>query len=100
MATCSLTEVDIEAIAKVLTNVGINFFVSPSASTFLVTLGNSSLYIDSSYCNHMTSNSSLFSTKSLLSNAATIITANNSTMDVSHIEFISISNLSVSQIFS
>ena len=47
----------------------------------------------------MTSYSSLFSIKSLLSNAPTIIIADGSTMNVSHIGSILTSNLSVSQTF-
>jgi hypothetical protein len=59
------------------------------------TPGNSSLFIDSACCNHMTPNSSLFSFKSVLPSPTTIYTANDSHLNVSHIGLVSTRQLSV-----
>jgi hypothetical protein len=60
---------------------------------------NSSWYIDSACCNHMTPNSFIFSTKSVLPRLVTIYTANGSHLDVSHIGSVSIHQLSMSDTY-
>jgi hypothetical protein len=63
------------------------------------TPSNSSWYIDSTCCNHMTPNSSIFSTKSALPRPTTIYTANGFHLDVSHIGSISTHQLSMSDTY-
>lgn len=65
-------------------------------SILSITPSNFSLYIDSVYCNHRISDLSFFSTKYLISYDPTIIIIDGSIMNVSHIKFISTSNLSIS----
>jgi hypothetical protein len=70
-------------------------FKSTLNTTMSTTPSNSSWYIDSACCNHMTPNSSIFSTKSALPRPTTIYTTNGSHLDVSHIGSVSTHQLSV-----
>jgi hypothetical protein len=62
-------------------------------------LANSSWYIDSTCCNHMTPNSSIFSTKFVLPRPTTIYTANGSHLNVSHTGSVSTYQLSMSNTY-
>ena len=86
----SLSFQDIEAIVKqVLSNSG-------TLSTALsVTSGTSSWFFDSACCNHMTSESTLFSTTASASHLPAIHTADGSSMHVSSVGHITTSHLSL-----
>ncbi|XP_028116306.1 uncharacterized protein LOC114314069 [Camellia sinensis] len=72
---------------------------TPPSTALSVTSGNSSWYFDSTCCNHMTSNSTLFSSLSSSSSAPTMYTADGSHMPVSHIGQIFTSTLSLSNAY-
>ncbi|XP_028062441.1 uncharacterized protein LOC114265816 [Camellia sinensis] len=72
---------------------------TPHSTALSVTSGNSSWYFDSACCNHMTSDSTLFSSLSSSSSAPTIHTADGSHMLVSHIGQISTSTVSLSDAY-
>lgn len=63
-----------------------------------VTSGTSSWFFDSACCNHMTSDSTAFSSMSSNSHIPSIHTADGSHMPVSHVGHVSTSNLSLSEI--
>jgi hypothetical protein len=63
------------------------------------TSGNSSWFLDSACYNHMTPDSSIFSSKSVLADPPSIYTANGSHLNVSHIGSISTKQLSVSNTY-
>jgi hypothetical protein len=89
----TLSPAEIEAlIHQVLSKSTLNTAMS-------TTPGNSSWYIDYACCNHMTPNSSLFSTKFVLPRPTTIYTANGSHLDVSHIGSVSTHQLSMSDTY-
>ncbi|XP_010265970.1 PREDICTED: uncharacterized protein LOC104603606 [Nelumbo nucifera] len=72
----------------------------PSNSVLSITLGTtSSWYFDSACCNHMTSNSSLFTSKSLPSVAPIVHTDDSSTLTVKSIGTISTPHLSLPNTF-
>ncbi|XP_031273389.1 uncharacterized protein LOC116131865 [Pistacia vera] len=83
----TLTTTDIEAL--------IHQVLSQSSSALSVTLGTSLWFFDSACCNHMTSNSTIFSQKSTLSPNPIIYTADGSHLSVSQIGSISYPTLSV-----
>jgi hypothetical protein len=74
-------------------------FKSTLNTAMSTTPGNSSWYIDYACCNHMTPNSSIFSTKSALPRPTTIYIANGSHLDVSHIGSVSTHQLSMSDTY-
>ena len=61
--------------------------------------GNPSWYIDSTCCNHMTPDSSIFSSKSIFPSPTTIYISNGSHLDVSHIGSVSTYQLSTSDTY-
>ena len=86
----SFSQQDLETIVKhVLPTSGIPFIA------LSVTLGTPSWYFDSAYCNHMTSDSSLFSSTTSASDIFVIHTVDGSHMHVSHIGHVSTPNISL-----
>ena len=83
----SLTATDVKDL--------IHQVLSQSSTALFVTPGKSQWLIDFACCNHMTSDSTIFSQKIALSPNLAIYTANGSQMPVSHIGSISTSNLSI-----
>jgi hypothetical protein len=77
----------------------IHLVLFQSSTALSVTPGKSQWFIDSAYCNHMTSDSTIFSHKAALSPNPAIYTADGSHMPVNHIGSISTSNLSVSDTY-
>jgi len=73
--------------------------LSQSSIALSVTPGKSQWFRDSACCNHMTSNSTIFSHKTVISPNPAIYTADGSHMPVSHVGSISTSNLSVSDTY-
>jgi hypothetical protein len=89
----TLSPAEIEAlIHQVLSKSTLNTAMS-------TTPGNSSWYIDSICCNHMTPNSSIFSTKFVLPRPTTIYIANGSHLNVSHTGSVSTHQLSMSDTY-
>ncbi|KAA8517060.1 hypothetical protein F0562_017122 [Nyssa sinensis] len=86
-----LTAADVTAL--------IHQVLSQSSTALSVTPGKSQWFIDSACCNHMTSDSTIFSHKTALSPNPAIYIANGSHMPVSHVGSISTSNLSVSDTY-
>ncbi|XP_028101374.1 uncharacterized protein LOC114300720 [Camellia sinensis] len=72
---------------------------TPPSTALLVTSGNSLWYFDSACCNHMTSDSTMFSSISLSSSVPTTHTANGSHLTVRHIGQISTSIMSLSNTY-
>lgn len=86
---------DIEVIVKqILLN-----FDTPHSTALSVTSSTSSWFLDSTCCNHMTSDSIAFSSISSSSHIPSIHTANGSHMRVSHVGQVSTSHMSLSNTY-
>jgi hypothetical protein len=85
--TFALTASDVKAL--------IHQVLSCSSTALFVISGKNAWFIDSAFCNHMTSNPTLFSHKSAFSPNPVIYTVDGSRLPVSHTGSISSPNLSV-----
>ncbi|KAH7845384.1 hypothetical protein Vadar_001385 [Vaccinium darrowii] len=86
---------DIKAIVKqVLLNSG-----TPPSTALSMTSGSSSWFFDSACCNHMTFDSTLFSSKSSTANTRVVHRANGSHMHVSHVGSVVTTNATLSDTY-